>query len=76
MNAMKKLRLQAAIKTGKTLTQNDVAEKLKIGSTSVSKWECGRGMPSIEKLPQLAELYGCSVADIIAADPRRVVPRE
>lgn len=77
MNTVKKLRLQASLKTGgKLLTQKDVARELGVKSTSVSKWECGQAMPTVDKLPALAKLYGCSVEDIVKAVSRRDVPRE
>lgn len=39
-------------------TQQWVAEKLHISTQSVSAWECGSSMPDIEKIPELADLYG------------------
>lgn len=51
------LRLVEARKNA-SLTQNAVADKLYISPQSVSSWECGASMPDIEKLPELAELYG------------------
>lgn len=77
MNTMKKLRLQASLKPGgKLLTQKEVAKELGVRSTSVSKWECGQAMPTVDKLPALAKLYGCTVADIVAAAPHSEVPKE
>lgn len=32
------------------LTQEDLAKKLFVSRTAISKWETGRGMPSIESL--------------------------
>ena len=61
---------------GKLLTQKDVARELGVKSTSVSKWECGQAMPTVDKLPALAKLYGCSVEDIVKAVSHRDVPRE
>lgn len=77
MNTMKKLRLGAALKPdGKLLTQNDVAKELGVRCSSVSKWECGQAMPTVDKLPAIAKLYGCTVADLVAAAPRSDVPKE
>ncbi|MCX4357014.1 MAG: helix-turn-helix transcriptional regulator [Oscillospiraceae bacterium] len=77
MNTMKKLRLQAALKPGgKLLTQKDVAREIGVRSTSVSKWECGQAMPTVDKLPALAKLYGCTVEELVEAVPRSAVPKE
>ena len=34
----------------KGLTQEDLAEKLYVSRTAISKWESGRGYPNIESL--------------------------
>lgn len=47
-------------KVSKT-TQQDLAEYLSISVQSVSKWEKGTALPSIEFLPNIAEFYNCSV---------------
>lgn len=60
MNALMKRRLQAAIPS-----QADVAKVLGIAPSAVSKWECGRGKPRLEKLPTIAKLYGCTVEDLL-----------
>ena len=40
------------------LTQAQVAETLHITTQSVSSWECSNSTPDIEKVPELAQLYG------------------
>lgn len=47
-------------KVSKT-TQQDLAEYLNISVQSVSKWEKGTALPSVEFLPKIAEFYNCSV---------------
>ena len=43
------------------MTQKDLAEKLVVHQTAVSFWERGEGLPDIEKLCTLGELFGVSV---------------
>ena len=43
------------------LTQNELAEKLMVSNKAVSKWEAGGGCPSIEFLPKLANIFGCTI---------------
>ena len=43
------------------LTQQQVADHLMISNQSISKWEKGEALPSSEFLPQIAELFNCSV---------------
>ena len=47
-------------KVSKT-TQQDLADYLNVTVQSVSKWEKGSALPSIEYLPKMAEFYSCSV---------------
>lgn len=50
------------------MTQADVAKALKVDQTAVSQWETGASMPRISNLFRLAQLYGCSVDDLIGED--------
>ena len=43
------------------LTQENLADKLNISFQAVSKWENGQSSPDIFLLPQLAEIFGCSI---------------
>ncbi|MCF0117044.1 MAG: helix-turn-helix transcriptional regulator [Bacilli bacterium] len=49
------------------LTQLDVAEKFNYGDKTVSKWEQGINLPSIEVLKELADFYGVSL-DYLVSD--------
>ena len=42
-------------------TQRELAEHLQISAQSVSKWEKGESLPSIEYLPLIAKFFGCSI---------------
>lgn len=53
-------RLTAARKEQK-MTQSDVAEKLNVSFQAVSLWERGETTPEIEKLTEIADLYGVSI---------------
>ncbi|WP_105124971.1 helix-turn-helix domain-containing protein [Streptococcus suis] len=49
------------LRTGQNLSQDDLAEKLYISRQAVSKWENGEATPDIDKLVQLAEIFGVSL---------------
>ena len=36
------------LRTGKNLTQEQLAEQLYVSRTAISKWESGKGYPNIE----------------------------
>ena len=58
--------LSARKKSG--LSQADVAEKLGISSAAVSQWENGKTLPDPRKLPQIAEIFNCSVDELLTND--------
>jgi len=47
------------------LTQSELAEKLLVTSQAISKWENGRGIPDIEMLNKLSEIFNVDIKDII-----------
>lgn len=47
------------------LTQEDVARKLGVTASAVSTWEAGRARPRLDKLSQLAELFGITVSELM-----------
>ena len=49
-------------------TQRYVAEYLNISPQSISKWESGSALPSIEFLPKLAECFDCAIDDLFKKD--------
>lgn len=46
------------------LTQLEVAEKFNYSDKSISKWEKGESLPSVEVLCELAKFYGVSLDDL------------
>ena len=64
MTNIAKLRLQAG------LTQMAISETLKIDRSTVAKWESGEANPRADKLPALAELLGCAIDDLFAANDK------
>lgn len=53
------------------LSQEQVAEKLEIGSEAVSRIERGIVMPNIERLVELAAIFGCETADLLTEGSSR-----
>lgn len=58
--------LSARKKAG--LSQADVAEELGVSSAAVCQWETGRTVPDARKLPKIAELFGCTVDELLEID--------
>ena len=49
------------LRISNNLTQDELAEKIFVSRTAVSKWETDRGFPSIESLRYLANLFHMSI---------------
>ena len=49
----------------KSLTQEQLAERLHVSGRTVSRWETGSNMPDISLLVELAEFYEVSIPEII-----------
>ena len=50
----------------KGLTQEELASKLYVSRTAVSKWESGRGYPNIESLRAIAQFFSVTVDELIS----------
>lgn len=48
------------------LTQEQLAEKLFVSRTAVSKWESGKGYPNIESLKSLAKIFSVSIDELLS----------
>lgn len=48
------------------LTQEQLAERIYVTRTAISKWETDRGYPSIDSLKQLANLFRVSIDELIS----------
>ena len=49
----------------KGLTQEELAELLYVSRTAISKWESGRGYPSITSLKAIADLFNISIDSLL-----------
>ena len=52
----------------RNITQEALAEYLRISSQAVSQWECGKTPPNIAQIPLLAYIFGVSADDISRID--------
>lgn len=47
------------------MTQMELADRMGISFQAVSNWERGNSMPDISKLPELAEIFGVSLDELL-----------
>ena len=58
----------------KNWSQGDLAERLHVTDKAVSKWETGRGVPSVDLLEPLAEALDLTVSELLSG--RELTPEE
>ena len=56
------------LRTDNNLTQEQLADKIFVTRTAISKWETDKGYPSIDSLKQLSNLFQISIDDLISDD--------
>ena len=56
------------LRKSKGMTQEELAEVLYVSRTAISKWESGRGTPSIESLKQISAFFSVSIDDLLSAE--------
>ena len=65
-----------AARTERGLTQEQLAARLYVSRTAVSKWETGGGSPNLDSLQAVARLFDVSVDDLLSADDLIVLARD
>lgn len=57
-----------ALRKSRDLTQEALAEQLYVSRTTISKWESGRGYPSIDSLKAIAGYFSVSLDELLSSD--------
>ena len=52
----------------KGLTQEELANALYVSRTAVSKWELGKGLPSLESLKAISKLFSVTIDQLLSGD--------
>ena len=63
-------RFIAERRRAKGLTQRALAEALGVSDRTVSKWECGGGLPELANLLPLCALLGVTADELLRGGPR------
>ena len=56
----------ATLRKGKGLTQQELAREINYSDKSISKWELGYALPSVDVLKDFAEFYGVTIDYLVA----------
>ena len=60
----------------KGLTQEELAEKLYVSRTAISKWESGRGYPNIDSFKAIARFFSITVDELLSSDEILTIAEE
>ena len=52
----------------RVMTQEELAEVLYVSRTAISKWELGRGSPSIDSLKDISKFFSVSIDDLLSGE--------
>ena len=56
------------LRKNRGITQEELAEALYVSRTAVSKWESGRGYPSIDSLKEISNYFTITIDDLLSAE--------
>ncbi len=53
------------LRKSKKLSQEDLAEKMRVSRQSVSKWETGEAYPEMNNILELCKIFHCCINDLV-----------
>ena len=56
------------LRKSRGLTQEELAEALFVSRTAVSKWESGRGYPSIDSLKEISKYFSVTIDELLTGE--------
>ena len=57
-----------ALRKSRGLTQEELAEALFVSRTAISKWESGRGYPSIDSLKEISKYFSVKIDELMTGE--------
>ena len=62
-----------SFRTDKKMTQSELADKLHVSASAVSKWERGVSLPDIYMLQTLTEVFGVPLSSLLYKEQEQVL---
>ena len=56
------------LRKSRSMTQEELADALFVSRTAISKWESGRGYPSLDSLKQISRYFSVSIDELICPE--------
>ena len=56
------------LRKNRGLTQEELAREIYVSRTAISKWESGKGYPSIDSLKELSRFFSVTIDDLLSSE--------
>jgi len=56
------------LRKGRSLTQEELAQALFVSRTAISKWESGKGYPSIDSLKEISKFFSVTIDELLSSE--------
>ena len=56
------------LRKAKGLTQEELAKQLYVSRTAISKWESGKGYPSIDSLKEISKYFSVTIDELLSSE--------
>lgn len=53
------------------LRQEDIAQRLNVDRSTVTKWETGVSTPTVDKLIAMSKIFGCTVDELLGVSDEK-----
>ena len=64
----KNWKIHSKLSQRKNMTQRQLADILEISDKTISKWECGKGLPEVQLMMPLCNLLGINVNELLSGE--------
>ena len=58
----------AELRKKNNMTQKELASKLNVIDKTVSRWECGYGLPDLSLIPEIAAIFNTSIEELLGTN--------
>ena len=58
----------AELRKGQEMTQRQLAERIGVSDKTISKWECGNGLPELSTIPELCSVLGINMNELLSGE--------
>lgn len=55
----------------RNMTQRELAETINVGAGTISKWECGRGLPELVNILPLCEVLEITIEELLNGEAKK-----